>query len=91
MTSLSPHWATPKWLYDLLDSEFHFDYDPCPLGGENMMDFIPFGRNVILLIHHMVEKLLHGLKWLIIITKKARLVFYLFQAGQILNGGTNIL
>ena len=33
MTSLSPHWATPKWLYDELDNEFHFDFDPCPLGG----------------------------------------------------------
>jgi len=33
MTSLSPHWATPKWLYDELDKEFHFDFDPCPLGG----------------------------------------------------------
>jgi len=34
MTSLSPHYATPKWLYDELDKEFHFDYDPCPLGGD---------------------------------------------------------
>lgn len=25
------HWETPKWLYDKLDSEFHFDFDPCPL------------------------------------------------------------
>lgn len=33
MTSLSPHWATPKWLYDELNKEFHFDFDPCPLGG----------------------------------------------------------
>lgn len=33
MTSLSPHWATPKWLYDELDKEFRFDFDPCPLGG----------------------------------------------------------
>lgn len=27
----SDHWATPKWLYDKLDQEFHFDFDPCPL------------------------------------------------------------
>ena len=33
MTSLSPHWATPKWLYEELDKEFHFTDDPCPLGG----------------------------------------------------------
>lgn len=24
-------WATPKDLYDLLDKEFNFDFDPCPL------------------------------------------------------------
>ena len=26
-------WATPKYFYDTLDSEFHFDFDPCPLGA----------------------------------------------------------
>lgn len=29
----SDNWATPKDLYDSLDKEFHFDYDPCPLNG----------------------------------------------------------
>ena len=24
-------WATPKAFYDLLDDEFNFDFDPCPL------------------------------------------------------------
>lgn len=24
------NWRTPKALYDLLDKEFNFDYDPCP-------------------------------------------------------------
>lgn len=24
------HWQTPQWLYDQLDAEFHFDFDPCP-------------------------------------------------------------
>lgn len=24
-------WQTPKEVYQILDSEFHFDYDPCPL------------------------------------------------------------
>jgi len=27
----SNNWATPKDLYDRLDEEFHFDFDPCPL------------------------------------------------------------
>lgn len=30
-SSESVHWATPKELYDKLDEEFHFNYDPCPL------------------------------------------------------------
>lgn len=25
------NWATPKEFYNTLDSEFHFDFDPCPL------------------------------------------------------------
>lgn len=28
---VNDNWATPKWLYDKLDAEFHFDFDPCPL------------------------------------------------------------
>lgn len=27
-------WATPKWLYDELNKEFNFDFDPCPLNSE---------------------------------------------------------
>ena len=27
-------WPTPKAFYDALNAEFHFDFDPCPLGGE---------------------------------------------------------
>lgn len=26
-------WPTPKDFYDLLDDEFSFNFDPCPLGG----------------------------------------------------------
>lgn len=25
------HWQTPQWLYDKLDAEFGFDFDPCPI------------------------------------------------------------
>ena len=32
------HWATPKDFYDKLDTEFHFDFDPCPLHGEHGLD-----------------------------------------------------
>jgi site-specific DNA-methyltransferase (adenine-specific) len=27
------NWQTPKWLYDELDAEFQFDFDPCPLNS----------------------------------------------------------
>lgn len=28
------HYATPRDIYRILDGEFHFDDDPCPLNGE---------------------------------------------------------
>jgi DNA N-6-adenine-methyltransferase (Dam) len=31
-SSQSVHWPTPEALYRELDKEFHFDFDPCPLG-----------------------------------------------------------
>ena len=33
-SSKSPHWPTPKFLLEELDKEFHFDFDPCPLGED---------------------------------------------------------
>ncbi|MFO0386333.1 MAG: DNA N-6-adenine-methyltransferase [Flavobacteriales bacterium] len=27
----SDNWATPPWLYNELNAEFNFDFDPCPL------------------------------------------------------------
>ena len=56
MTSLSPHWATPKWLYEELNKEFNFNDDPCPLNGEGGLDrnwgtstFVnpPYGRAIV--------------------------------------------
>jgi site-specific DNA-methyltransferase (adenine-specific) len=46
--SLSVDWATPEWLYEELDKEFHFDFDPCPLyGAESEIDglSIPWGQS----------------------------------------------
>ncbi len=28
------NWETPKWLYDKLNNEFNFDFDPCPLNAD---------------------------------------------------------
>jgi len=33
--SHSDNWATPKSLYDELNQEFNFDFDPCPLNGKD--------------------------------------------------------
>jgi len=55
MTSLSPHYATPKWLYEELNKEFNFNDDPCPLNGEGGLErdwgtstFVnpPYGREI---------------------------------------------
>ncbi len=32
-SSASDRWATPRAVYDGLDAEFRFDFDPCPLDG----------------------------------------------------------
>ena len=32
-SSASDRWATPQHVYEALDAEFHFDFDPCPLDG----------------------------------------------------------
>lgn len=56
-SSKNGNWTTPKWLYDLLDGEFNFDFDPCPLnptfdglkiewGKRNYVN-PPYGRGVI--------------------------------------------
>jgi hypothetical protein len=33
-SSATDRWATPAAVYIELDREFHFDFDPCPLDGE---------------------------------------------------------
>lgn len=33
-SSKSDEWATPESVYRQLDAEFHFTFDPCPLGGD---------------------------------------------------------
>jgi site-specific DNA-methyltransferase (adenine-specific) len=32
-SSATDRWATPTDVYDGLDAEFHFNFDPCPLDG----------------------------------------------------------
>lgn len=45
-TSLSPHWGTPAAIYEELDREFSFDFDPCPIGGTDGLTADWTGRRV---------------------------------------------
>ena len=36
--SLTPHHATPRALFDQLNAEFQFNFDPCPLGDTSIWD-----------------------------------------------------
>jgi DNA N-6-adenine-methyltransferase (Dam) len=39
--SQSVEWPTPQALYGVLDSEFHFDLDPCPISGPSLDGLAP--------------------------------------------------
>jgi phage N-6-adenine-methyltransferase len=39
------NWATPKEVYNQLDAEFHFDFDPCPLFSEQDGLLIKWGKS----------------------------------------------
>lgn len=39
------HWQTPAWLYNQLNSEFSFDFDPCPLHADFDGLTIPWGNS----------------------------------------------
>lgn len=69
-TSLRSDWKTPKALYETLDAEFHFDFDPCPLkpnkngleiewGNTNFVN-PPYGREIDKWIYKGWEENLKG-------------------------------
>ena len=37
-SSASDQWSTPKDVYEALDDEFNFDFDPCPLNDKPEFD-----------------------------------------------------
>ncbi len=41
----SQNWATPDWLYDELDNEFNFDFDPCPRNSKFDGLKVPWGKS----------------------------------------------
>lgn len=38
-------WQTPQWLYDELDAEFKFDFDPCPIKAKFDGLSVPWGKS----------------------------------------------
>ena len=42
--SLNDNWATPDWLYDKLDNEFNFCFDPCPPNSSFDGLKVPWGK-----------------------------------------------
>ena len=71
MTSLSPHWSTPKHVYQYLNDQYKFDFDPCPLMENNFdglsvewgnRNFInpPYGRDIGKWIKKAYEENLNG-------------------------------
>lgn len=49
------NWGTPKELYNDLNKEFNFDFDPCPLNHTIDGLSLSLGAKVILLIRLIVE------------------------------------
>ena len=48
-------WPTPKSFYERLNEEFHFDFDPCPLGGEVDGNFYALDGICLILRKHGVK------------------------------------
>jgi hypothetical protein len=44
-SQINDHWATPKWLYDKLNAEFNFDFDPCPLNANFNGLMVEWGKS----------------------------------------------
>ncbi len=89
-TSLRGDWKTPRALYQALDAEFCFDYDPCPAKPiENGLEsewgninFVnpPYGKEIIKWIQKGYQEHLRGKAWC-----------FSCQAERIPAGGTSSL
>lgn len=44
-SSLRANWKTPKDIYNQLDQEFHFDFDPCPTNPTENGIFCDWGKS----------------------------------------------
>ncbi len=48
-------WETPEWLYNELDKEFNFDFDPCPLHANFNGLSISWGKSSFLTLPTIVH------------------------------------
>ena len=70
------NWETPQDLYDSLNEEFHFDFDPCPLNADFDGLSIEW-ENLILLILLIIVLISQSLfKKRLKNGKKEKLVYY---------------
>jgi len=67
LSSKNMKWKTPKYVYDYLDREFLFDFDPCPsnpnfdglkIKNWSAMNFVnpPYGKEIIKWIKKGIEE-----------------------------------
>lgn len=87
-SSLRLNWKTPKAVYQILDAEFRFDFDPCPVKPTFDGLSIEWGGQIMLILR-MAESFRSGLKKVLKNIRKARRLFFLCQAEQIRIGGIN--
>jgi len=63
-------WKTPKMVYQILDAEFHFDFDPCPQNPKfngleqewGRVNFVnpPYGREISKWVEKALEEYSKG-------------------------------
>lgn len=64
----SDHWSTPSHVYEDLNKEFLFDYDPCPLQSDDITSLLKEWRGAVFInppysnIYNFIEKGLIELK-----------------------------
>lgn len=98
MTSLTPNWSTPKWLYEELDKEFYFTFDPCPLNDKpefdglniewGLVNFVnpPYGRVLPLWVKKGYDEYKKGKTVVFLIPSRTDTIYwheYIMKADEI--------
>ena len=95
-TSLRGDWKTPRAVYQALDAEFHFDYDPCPVkpkinglesewGNVNFVN-PPYGKQITKWIQKGYQENLRGKTVVFLIPSRTDTIWwhsYIMKADEI--------